>query len=112
MKKKALRRHQQRVARFRHVRIIWRYYPWHFAECPYEVLPDPEYTWLRRLRRPWQAVCRSTMSGEPKHWQQQTNLRPSRIRQNQALRLVTRGMDADVAIRRWPDYRKPHIYYW
>jgi hypothetical protein len=51
------------------------------------------------------------MNGEPKHWQYEFNIRPSRIRQNQLLRAVERGVDPDV-IGRWPDYRKPHIYYW
>lgn len=107
MEKKALRRHQQRVARLRHACIIWR-------SCCYHSVhgwPGRPAGW-RIPRKPWQAVSRITMNGEPKHWQQEFNVRPSRIRQNQALRLVLRGVDADLAIRRWPDYRKPHIYYW
>jgi hypothetical protein len=51
------------------------------------------------------------MNGEPKHWQYDFNIRPSRARQNQLLRSIARGIEPD-GIRRWPDYRKPHIYYW
>lgn len=107
--KKALRRHQQRVARLRHVRVIWRSHPWNWKGTVYRIIDPPE-RWYRP-HRPWQLVPRCTMNGEPKHWQKQFNLRPSRIRQNQLLRDIQRGVDPDV-VRRWPDYRKPHIYYW
>lgn len=113
MKNRALRRHQQRVAQLRHIRIIWRSSPWRWDQSPNRVLPDPDWAcdWRPYQRKPWQQVSRCTMNGEPKHWQQAFNLRPSRIRQNQLLRHIERGRDPDV-IPRWPDYRKPHIYYW
>jgi len=107
MENRALRRHQQDVARLRHIRIVWRSYPWNWTDRPYRVEPDDGW----RPRKPWQQVSRCTMNGEPKHWQQEFNLRPSRVRQNQLLRHIERGIDPDV-IRRWPDYRRPHIYYW
>lgn len=105
---RALRRHQQRVARLRHVRIVWRSWPWHWDGTPFRVVPEPDWLWRRK---PWQQISRTTMNGEPKHWQKDFNLRPSRVRQNQRLRAIERGMNPD-AIDRWPDYRKPHIYYW
>lgn len=112
MEKRSLRRHQQRVAHLRHVRIIWQTFPWHWEGTPFHVIPEPD-EWLYRWRRrkPWQDVPRLTMNGEPKSWQYDHNIRPSRIRQNQLLRAIERGLDPDL-VRRWPDYRKPHIYFW
>jgi hypothetical protein len=51
------------------------------------------------------------ISNEPKWWQRLHNLRPSRRQQKQMLHAIGRGLDPD-AVGRWPDYRKPHIYYW
>jgi hypothetical protein len=45
----------------------------------------------------------------PKAWDVDFHTRPSRAKQNQWLRLVARGVEDDG---NWPDYRKPHIYYW
>jgi hypothetical protein len=109
MKKRALRRHQQWVAKLRHVRIIWASHSWPWLRTPLNSVPEEGWSWYRR--KPWQQVGRCTMNGEPKHWQYDFNIRPSRTRQNQLVRLIERGLDPDV-IGRWPDYRKPHIYYW
>lgn len=112
MKKRALRRHQQWVAKLRHVRIIWASYPWPWDRTPLNSLPEEGWRWRPHCRRqPWQQVSRCTMNGEPKHWQKDFNIRPSRTRQNQMIRKVTRCVEfAEIA--QWPDYRKPHIYYW
>lgn len=111
MKKRALRRHQQWVAKLRHVRIIWTSHTWPWAGTPLNSLPEAWHWTYPYRRKPWQQVSRCTMNGEPKAWQYDFNIRPSRIRQNQLLRGIERGLDPDV-IRRWPDYRKPHIYFW
>jgi len=103
---KALRRHQQRVARLRHLRYIWRECVWYWHGWG----TQRDVGW-QLPEKPWQLPHRATMRSEPKHWRKQFNLQPSRIRQNQLLRSIERGVDPD-AIRRWPDYRKPHIYYW
>lgn len=110
MKERALRRHQQRVAKLRHARIVWRSCPWYWDGTLFHTIPEPGWRWVWH-RKPWQQVCRCTMNGEPKHWQKVFNLQPSRIRQNQILRDMERGIDPDT-VRRWPDYRRPHIYYW
>lgn len=102
---KALRRHQQRVARLRHLHYIWRHCVWYSHEC------GSRRAGWQLPEKPWQLPYRATMGGEPKHWQKQFNLQPSRIRQNQLLRAIERGVDPD-SVRRWPDYRKPHFYYW
>lgn len=114
MKKRALRRHQQWVAKLRHVRIVWRSSDWAWTGTPFRVAAephDPLRPWARYWTRPWQQVSRCTMNGEPKEWQYEFNLRPSRSRQNRLVREIERGMDPDV-LGCWPDYRKPHIYYW
>lgn len=110
MSKRALRRHQQRVARLRHVRIVWRSCAWSWEGSLFDVIPEPMGRWAWH-RKPWQQVCRCTMNGEPKHWQYDFNIRPSRTRQSHLLRQALRAVDPE-AIAEWPDYRKPHIYYW
>lgn len=110
MKKRALRRHQQWVAKLRHVRIIWASHEWHWVRTPLNSVPEP-FWWRNYRRKPWQQVSRCTMNGEPKSWQYDFNIRPSRTRQSHLLRKVKRCADfAEIA--QWPDYRKPHIYYW
>jgi hypothetical protein len=115
MAKRALRRHQQRVARIRHIRIVWQSHQWTWDGSPFNSQPEgphPRRLWYTPARRrPWQQVSRCTMNGEPKAWQYDFNIRPSRVRQNQLLRGIERGIDPDL-VRRWPDYRKPHVYYW
>jgi hypothetical protein len=112
MKKRALRRHQQWVAKLRHVRIIWASHSWPWSRTPFNSVPERLWWFSCDYRRkPWKQVSRYTMNGEPKHWQYDFNIRPSRTRQSQLVRLIERGLDPDV-IGRWPDYRKPHIYYW
>lgn len=110
MNKRALRRHQQWVAKLRHVRIIWASHSWPWTRTP---LNSTHEVWLWRTehrRKPWQQVSRCTMNGEPKHWQYAFNIRPSRTCQNRLVREVERGVDPDLLM--WPDYRKPHVYYW
>jgi hypothetical protein len=111
--KKALRRHQQRVAAIRRARYIWRECTWYWHGTFFAVLQDdPRFQpgW-HAPEKPWQHSPRITMNGEPKWHQKLHNLRPSRVRSNRLLRDIERGVDPDL-IRRWPDYRRPHIYYW
>lgn len=112
MSKRALRRHQQRVAKLRHVLIIWTTsHTWPWERTPFNSLPEHvRWRGADYRRQPWQQISRCTMNGEPKLWQRDFNIRPSRIRQNQMLRGVERGLDPDL--KRWPDYRRPHLYYW
>lgn len=113
MEKRALRRHQQWVAKLHHVRIVWRWSDWSWSGS-FGVAGEPDLVrpWRTTQRpQPWQQVSRCTMNGEPTHWQYAFNIRPSRIRQNRLLRDIVRGVDPD-AIVGWPDYRRPHIYYW
>ena len=98
--KRSIRRHQQRVAKLRHIRIVWRHTTWHWLGWGNQAAGG----W-QTSEKPWQAVYRCSMGGEPKWWQKERNLQPSRIRQNRLLHAIERGMNPD-AVRRWPDYRK------
>jgi hypothetical protein len=88
--KRSIRRHQQESARLRRLNILiarWRF------------IPD----------KPWKRSALDLMV-EP-GWHTHTYvMRPARIRSHRALRLVVLGRDPDSLY--WPDYRKPHIYYW
>lgn len=93
---RALRRHRERIAAVREIRFIW---------C----LWGPE---SRALRKPWRArnqLGRYLMH-TPGHWIRDMMTRPARARAKQLLRLAERGGDVERDL--WPDYRKPHIYYW
>jgi hypothetical protein len=46
----------------------------------------------------------------PKSWNKHYHIRPARVRSNQYEHLVEMGRDPDSL--QWPNYRKPHIYYW
>jgi hypothetical protein len=119
MKKRALRRHQQWVAKLRHVHIIWNTsHTWPWVRTPLNSieerrfwLPDQQRYWFVYRRKPWQQVSRCTMNGEPKRWQHDFNIRPSRATQSRLLRATRRASDPDL-ITEWPDYRRPHIYFW
>jgi len=66
------------------------------------------YTYWRD-RKPWRPLHKVLMN-EPGHWVREMMMRPARVRANQLCRLVTLGRDADEW--RWPDGKKPHLYYW
>jgi hypothetical protein len=98
---RSLRRHQQKVARVRKLRTLWNYWEGYF---------EPErYKWSRA--RIWQPMHKLTMNGYPKAWDTIMHIRPARIRSAQLCRLIELGRE-DVDPVDFPDYRKPHIYYW
>lgn len=99
--KRALRRHQQRVAKLKLTWIAsshrWRRYD-----------GEPSLAWELH----WQSrnqIGRWVMN-EPKCWRKEMHIRPSRSRANHRLKLVLNGREAESFL--WPDYKKPHIYYW
>ncbi len=68
---------------------------------------------VRKNRRLWEEHghwLKLTMSSYPKWWDVEYHTRPARIRSNGLLHLIERGVDSDVL--HFPNYRKPHIYYW
>lgn len=106
--KKAIRRHQQKVAQVRWLNIQRQRYGWRdwfVIWCDGE----PEACPCRYLEKPWRRPHR-TMMNEPGWWVHEFMIRPMRIRSNQQLRLIEKGRDPDEF--QWPDGKKPHVYYW
>lgn len=93
--KKALRRYQQRCARVRVRRFLWDYFSHPFVR-----------------ERPWRAENQlgAYLMNEPGWWVREFVTRPARVRSNALLNRARRGADMDGTL--WPDYRRPHVYYW
>lgn len=92
---RSLRRFQKRVARARKVRILvqrWGLKGWH--------------------HRPhlWRPIGELVMN-EPGWWVREFVTRPARVRSRHLCQLVKIGR-ADPEGANWPDYRRPHVYYW
>jgi len=112
MSKRALRRWQQHLARVRKTRVLLAnrcyftcrhigrvadgryYYFWYYAEND-------------RLHQPLKKLVMSPHRAE---WNRTMHIRPARIASNQLERLIKMGRDPDTL--HFPNYRKPHIYYW
>lgn len=99
--KRSIRRYHTLRVRTRLLRLHYEVYPGCLVD--WDDSPLPLYKIVKR------APC--WLGCEPRWWQKAHNLQPSRIRQNRLLHVVVRGSNPD-AIPRWPDYRKPHNYYW
>jgi hypothetical protein len=100
--KRALRRYHQRVARARWVRILRTHGAWR-EPCP---VFENEWNWEPKVWRP----ARKLVMNEPGYWTHEMIIQPSRVRTNQLLQKVYQGVDAEGVV--WPDYHKPHVYYW
>lgn len=96
--KRSLRRYQQRVAKVRRVRMFYNYFRF--------------YGRIRILEQPWQAINRpgEWLMNNPGWWNHEMTVVPSRIHANRLLHRVKQGQDSDGMV--WPDYRRPHIYFW
>jgi len=88
--KRSIRRFQQESARLRQLSIVIAH-------------------WGRIPDKAWKRTALDLMV-EPGWHTHAFVVRPARIRTHRALRLVVLGRDPDSLY--WPDYRKPHIYYW
>jgi hypothetical protein len=93
--KRSVRRHQQRVANARRVRILLRHGAW-----------AQPHRWEPKI---WQPLCRVVMN-EPGWWVHEQVIVPARVVTRRLEREVERGRDPDSLV--WPDCRKPHNYYW
>ncbi len=92
------RRHHAERVRIRKHRRLW-------------VSENAKRLWQDGYRcRLWRPMHKLTMNGYPKWWDVAYHTRPARIRSNRLLHLIERGVDSDLL--NFPDYRKPHIYYW
>lgn len=99
--KRALRRYRARVEKARRVRILTTHGAWKRVRAW-----DDDWNWAPDT---WKEVGRHCMV-EPGWWIHENVIQPSRIRSNQQLQLTLLGQDPEGTV--WPDYRKPHLYYW
>jgi len=88
---RSIRRHQIAVAKLRKLHILL------------------QHMSLEYVRRPWRQTGRMVMN-EPGYWTHEMTIQPARVRSQQLAQLVLRGADPDSFL--WPDYKKPHVYYW
>jgi hypothetical protein len=93
--KRSVRRHQQRLAKARRVRILLRHGAW-----------TPFSYWQPKI---WLPLCRLVMS-EPGWWVHERVISPARTKTHRLEREVKRGRDPDSLV--WPDCKRPHDYYW
>lgn len=94
--KRSIRRHQQRVAKLRRLRIL-RARGWsHTAQWSG---PD----------KPWSDISRLVMT-EPGWWRHEKTIVPARIDCHRLAHAIQRGTDPDSVL--WPDCRRPYPYYW
>lgn len=98
--KRAIRRHQKQVAKFRRTRILVTHWGWRW----YVDRWTPH-----RAKNGWAQINR-LVNNEPGYWVREMMTRPARVRVRQMLKLIENGMDADLC--QFPDNRKPHLYYW
>lgn len=90
---RAIRRHQKAVALVRKRLII----------------ETRNGRWFWPNPHPWRPIA-DFMMNEPGWWVREFMTRPARVRARQLCRLVVLGQDD--AQWRWPDGKKPHLYYW
>jgi hypothetical protein len=93
--KRSIRRHQQRVAKFRRIRILLG-----------RDARTPNHWWAPK---PWRPLGRLVMN-EPGWWVHERVVVPARRETRRIEHRLERGADPDDFL--WPDCRKPHDYYW
>ena len=92
---RALRRYQQRVARVRTMRMLWCYFRrYHEWENPWRARNHLGAYFMR----------------DPNWHTHQFDIEPARAQAQRLLKQVLSGEDPDSL--NWPDYHKPHRYYW
>jgi hypothetical protein len=98
--KRSIRRHQQRVAKLRHMQILVACGAW----TPWRDSGD----WLWRPKA-WRQINRFAMK-EPGWWVHEKVIRPARLETRRNEHGIERGLDPDAVL--WPDCKRPHEYYW
>jgi hypothetical protein len=93
--KRALRRHHERVARARRIRILLSHGAW-----------VPRHAWRPKI---WHSMARLVMN-EPGWWTHETVIQPARIETHRLEHRILCACDADLLL--WPDCKRPHDYYW
>jgi hypothetical protein len=101
--KRALRRHRNRVAKNRRIRILrfhgaWlRWHTWS-SDWPIDSVWEPKV---------WQSMGRLLMR-EPGWWTHEMIIQPARAETHRLEDRITSGVDDDLLS--WPDCKKPHDY--
>lgn len=103
--KRALRRHLEQVAKARRIRILKAHGAWRILG---QFFCNGFAVWAWKPK-PWQSMSRLAMN-EPGWWCHERTVVPARIRSHRIEHGIVRGMDPDACC--WPDYAKPHDYYW
>ena len=105
---RSVRRHHRRRMKLRV--LNWRFIgerpdpPW---LAPYRTRRwDYDHRWYAEGPLEWMS------EGGHKHWRRAMMTKPARAKEHQALRLLLRGTPEHGAIRRWPDHKKPFVYFW
>jgi len=110
---RALRRYHARRAKLRKWHRIWRrsfikdadfenkVYVWKWPTYAAAGGNSPLHWWQRNHSVFWPV---------PKCWDVEMHIRPARSRSNRLLHLIELGRDEESL--HFPNYRKPHIYYW
>lgn len=114
---RAKRRHYEQVAKLR----VWRDLRWTWGKLSFDVergritrhwndygwmhMPPDQIKWWRPENQG------SWLNHWPRAWLQWNLIRPARVRSNRLLHLIERGRE-DIDSVDFPDYRKPHVYYW
>jgi hypothetical protein len=95
--KRSIRRHQQRMAKFRRTRIL-------LIRVGGRALSSGH-----REPRNWKAFSRFMMS-EPGWWVHDRVIVPARTETRFLEHNIEHGQDPESIV--WPDCKKPHDYYW
>jgi hypothetical protein len=97
--KRALRRHRQLKVRIRRLRYLWNI--------------SGGYGREQLLERPWECLnhYHHWVWSTPSSWTNQFMTRPARAKTQALLRQVEREVIDPDGIN-WPDYHRPHIYFW
>lgn len=88
--KRALRRHQSKVAKIRRFNILRQ---------------GGSYWWLDK----WWKWTRDWMT-EPNWWTHENCIVPMRVEEARLCKKALKGFDTEGM--QWPEGKKPHVYYW
>jgi|SRR5579863_2023505 len=102
--KRSIRRYQQRVAKFRRLRILRA--RGSFDPCFFTGKLTPRWT---GPDKPWLQLNRLVMN-EPGWWRHEMAIVPARIKIHHLEHAIEGGCDPDSIV--WPDCRRPYPYYW
>ena len=99
---RALRRHQQRVAKARRTRIL-------LTHGVLILRRHGRQDWSAWQPKIWHSIERLVMN-EPGWWTHLRVIQPARTQTHRLEHDIWRGCHADALL--WPDCKKPHDYYW